>query len=322
MQVGAGGLHRIGMSGGRERRTDAIAAAPARAVARGACVERATGVHYGPVKLSRTIAVSRGLIVGTHNLMQGLRLRRLLRHYRVLRDTVGLDVLCVQENRCALRGGHGFEIARALGSRYVHLADPNDPDVGIIYNRERFRCRENLVFPLPRVPRLNWLERRFSGPFPRDHHAQVAVLEDEAGEAFTVANFHLSTAGGTQHRRSQVRLLVKQIRAYGVPERAIACGDTNAFHWRHRAQPATLRAVLAPLETIGVRALADGPPTHYFSRQHEPRLTHRLAVALGKLGIDLPQRYDVICSNLPIERGGHAPTPESDHDLVWAALAG
>lgn len=253
--------------------------------------------------------------------MNGLRLRRLLRHYRSLRHAVGLDVLCVQENRCALRGGHGYEIASALGARYGHLADPHNADVGIIYDRERFRCREHTVFALPRLRKLSWFERRYSGSSPRVHHAQVAVLEDAAGTALTVANFHLSTAGGTRHRYEQMEALAERIRAHGACERTVACGDTNAFHWSRRAQPATLETLLAPLGTIGVRALEDARPTHHFSRQHEPKLTHRLAVLVGKLGLDLPLRYDVVCTNLPVARGGQATTPESDHDLVWAALA-
>jgi endonuclease/exonuclease/phosphatase family metal-dependent hydrolase len=268
------------------------------------------------------VKLSSGPVVGTHNLMNGLRLRRLLRHYRTLRDAVGLDVLCVQENRCYVRGVHGFEIARALGRRYVHLADPQNPDVGIIYDRYRYRLREHTVFALPRLSRLSWFERRYSGPSPRVHHAQVAVLEDETGEALTVANFHLSTAGGTRHRHEQMQALVERIRAHGVPERTVACGDTNAFHWHPRSQPAILEALLAPLEAIGVRAAHREPrPTHHFSRQREPRLTHQLGVLLGKLGIDLPLCYDVVCTNLPVARGGHASTPDSDHDLVWAALA-
>jgi endonuclease/exonuclease/phosphatase family metal-dependent hydrolase len=271
------------------------------------------------VKLSAALA-PRGLVVGTHNLMNGLRLRRLLRHYRVLRDAVGLDVLCVQENGCSRRVGHGLEIARALGARYAHLTDPRDPDVGIVYDRERFRCREHVAFPLPSVRRLSWLERCYSGRDPRVHLAQVAVLEDQDGSPLTVANFHLSTAGGTRQRCAQMHAVVERIRQYGVPERTVACGDTNAFHWRQRAQPGVLEEVLAPLAAIGARAIGDARPTHHFARQHEPRLTHQAVVMLGKLGLDLPQRYDVVCSNLLGTRGGKASTPDSDHDLVWAAL--
>ncbi len=261
------------------------------------------------------------LVVGTHNLMHGLRLRRLIRHYQHLRDAVGLDVLCLQENRCALRGGHGDAVARALGPRYVHLADPQNPDVGIVYDRERFRCREHTVFALPRLSRHSWFERRYSDPRPRDRHAQVAVLETPDGGAHTIANFHLSTAGGNGHRYEQMRALAEGIVRRGVAERTVACGDTNAFHWRRRAQPAILDALLSPLAAIGVRAVGDTGPTHHFARQNEPRLTHQLAVMLGKLGLDLPLRYDVVCTNLPVARGGQARTPDSDHDLVWAALA-
>jgi hypothetical protein len=44
-------------------------------------------------------------------------------------------------------------------------------------------------------------------------------------------------------------------------------------------------------------------------------------VLLGKLGIDMPRRYYVVCANLPVAERGQVVTPDSDHDLVWARLA-
>jgi hypothetical protein len=41
---------------------------------------------------------------------------------------------------------------------------------------------------------------------------------------------------------------------------------------------------------------------------------------LGKMGLDLPRRYDVVCTSVPVLRRGQVVTPDSDHDLVWAAL--
>jgi endonuclease/exonuclease/phosphatase family metal-dependent hydrolase len=260
------------------------------------------------------------LVVGTHNLMDGLRLGLLLPHYQALRDSARLDVLCVQENRCLLRGGHGFEIARALGSRFRHLADSSGPDVGIVYDGERLRCREHVVFPLPEAPQ-SWLEHRVRGARRRERHAQLAVFEDERGQPLTVGNFHLSTMGGTRQRVRQMRAFADRLRRHGEPGRVVACGDTNAFHWRQGGQPAVLARVLAPLEALGMGAAYDARPTHHFSRANEPRLIHQLAVALGRLGLDLPQRFDVVCTNLPVLRTGHVSTPDSDHDLVWAHLA-
>ena len=60
--------------------------------------------------------------------------------------------------------------------------------------------------------------------------------------------------------------------------------------------------------------------THYFARQNEPLLPHRIGVALGKMGIDLPRRYDVVCTNLAVSARGQIETLGSDHDLVWARL--
>ena len=78
--------------------------------------------------------------------------------------------------------------------------------------------------------------------------------------------------------------------------------------------------MLAPLAALG----AEDPgtaPTHYFARQNEPKVPHRVGVLLGKLGIDLPRRYDVVCTNLPVSARGQVATPDSDHDLVWARIA-
>ncbi len=260
------------------------------------------------------------LVVATHNLMSGLRLGHLLPHYRTLRDASGLDVLCLQENRCLVRGGHGLEIARALGPRYRHLADPQEPDVGLVYDGDRLRCREHVVFPLPQV-RPSFIERRLRGPRNALRHAQIAVFEDATGRPLTVANFHLNIMGGTRHRLEQVRELARRLRRHERPGGIVACGDTNAFHWLQTAQPTVLARVLAPLDSLGVRAVCDPRPTHYFARANEPRLPHQLAVALGRLGLDLPQRYDVVCTNLEVTATGSALTPDSDHDLVWAALA-
>jgi len=61
-------------------------------------------------------------------------------------------------------------------------------------------------------------------------------------------------------------------------------------------------------------------PTHWFARQNEGKFIHQTGVLLGKLGIDLPRRYDVICTNLPVSARGQVATPDSDHDLVWARI--
>ena len=79
--------------------------------------------------------------------------------------------------------------------------------------------------------------------------------------------------------------------------------------------------LLAPFAAFGASE-PETRPTHHFARQNEPMIPHRIGVALGKLGLDIPLRYDVVCTNLPVEGRGQMVTPGSDHDLVWARLRG
>ena len=71
--------------------------------------------------------------------------------------------------------------------------------------------------------------------------------------------------------------------------------------------------------------------TPLFARAREPKLGQKIAVAVGKLGIDFPRRYDVVVSALPLlaqaplrwrdgSAAGIVTTEGSDHDLVWAAM--
>ena len=78
-------------------------------------------------------------------------------------------------------------------------------------------------------------------------------------------------------------------------------------------------SVVEPLVALGA-VDPETRATHFFARQNEPKLLHRLGVLLGKLRLDLPRRYDVVCANLPAIRRGQVTTPDSDHDLVWAQL--
>jgi hypothetical protein len=41
---------------------------------------------------------------------------------------------------------------------------------------------------------------------------------------------------------------------------------------------------------------------------------------IARSGLDVPGRFDVVCTDLPTEAHGRVETPESDHDLVWARL--
>lgn len=265
----------------------------------------------------------RSCFVATHNVMNGLDLAP--DDYVRLRNYRGLDVLCVQENRAlAGRALPCRTIAEALGSAFVCIGE--DPKVGlsILYHSEHLVCRDHAIIELPRLSRLGWLERRYiAGGAPEQKYAQVAVFAGRhgtAGAPFTVVNFHLDTAGSLAHRRLQIACIASHVRTRFSRQRLIACGDTNAFSLRHSRQIDALRRLLSPLMALGA-ADPDSRPTHYFSRQREPLITHRIARRLGQMGLDLPQRYDVVCTNMPVTERGQVATPGSDHDLVWAHIA-
>jgi hypothetical protein len=262
------------------------------------------------------------MIVATHNLMHGLRLSALLPHYVALRDGPGLDLLCVQEDRFLSEGPAlpSTQIATALGPDYQIVRDDGCPGLSFVHDARTLACDEQAIAPLPRLEALNAFERMYIvGGKTRQKFVLLARLRARAGGApFAAACFHLDTAGGNTHRATQVDAIAATLRARDLHRAFVACGDTNAFTWRRR--PEALRALLAPLAALG----ADDPetrPTHYFARQNEPKVPHRAGVLLGKLGIDMPRRYDVVCTNLPVSERGQVVTPDSDHDLVWARVA-
>jgi endonuclease/exonuclease/phosphatase family metal-dependent hydrolase len=263
--------------------------------------------------------------------MHGLRTEALVPHYLALRDSQGLDLLCLQEDRYLTGSGPTGEprpsvrIIQALGSRYQLVRDDGCVGLSLIYDAGTLHCRAREVIPLPRLERLSWFEKLYIvGGKSKQKHVLLAEMEAaDGGGPFAVVCFHLDTAGGNAHRLTQVRSIAEALGAPGRGRRIVASGDTNAFAWRH--QPQALRTLLAPLAPFGAvheetQATVDAPPTHFFARQNEPKLLHRAGVLLGKLGIDLPRRYDVVCTNLPVRRRGQVATVDSDHDLVWAEL--
>jgi endonuclease/exonuclease/phosphatase family metal-dependent hydrolase len=274
----------------------------------------------------------RALVVASHNVMHAVGLPRLLRHYTALRDEVGLGVLCLQEDREAASAriaaaagactdGGAYDCAAADDGDDGRAGHRDPSGLAILYDRRRLRCTARSRVPLPRLAALTWLQRRYieSGA-PEQKYAQLAAFEPLDGRApFTVVNFHLDCAGDNHHRRAQIARIADVVGSGAWPRRLVACGDTNAFVWRPRRHPAALRGLLAPLAAHGA-VDPDQRPTHFFARQHEPHLGHRITVALGRLGLDLPLRYDVVCTNLPVVARGQTSTPASDHDLVWAAL--
>jgi endonuclease/exonuclease/phosphatase family metal-dependent hydrolase len=270
----------------------------------------------------------RGLVVATHNLMHGLRIDTLLPHYLALRESEGLDLLCLQEDRYL--GGVGesgqerpsARIVAALGESYQLVRQDDCPGLCLVYDSRTLTCRERTVVPLPRLDALSWFEKLYIvGGQTKQKYALLAEMQAfGGGAAFGILCFHLDTAGGNAHRATQVQAIAGALESRGLQRRLVGCGDTNAFALRR--QGAALGNLLAPLAAFGARDsdLSEASPTHFFARQNEPKLPHRIGVLLGKLGIDLPRRYDVVCTNLPALRRGQISTPGSDHDLVWAVL--
>jgi len=122
----------------------------------------------------------------------------------------------------------------------------------------------------------------------------------------------------------QIEGLVRSLKHLRMQEmRLITCGDTNAFHLLRRTQQSDLARMLRPLRELSIGVPQDEchwPDTHFFARADEPKWAHQLVVAFGRLGIDFPRCYDVILTNLQVERRGQLCTPASDHDLVWALV--
>ncbi|HSS40020.1 MAG TPA: hypothetical protein VLT58_14730, partial [Polyangia bacterium] len=176
------------------------------------------------------------------------------------------------------------------------------------------------IIPLPRLGSLSWFERRYIvGGKTRQKHALWAQLSTHGGPSFTAVSFHLDTAGGHRQRTLQVAALAGALAGQGLDRRLVCCGDTNAFSWRRGRR--ALDDLLVSFAAFGATD-PETRPTHHFARQNEPMIPHRIGVALGKLGLDIPLRYDVVCTNLPVEARGQVVTPGSDHDLVWARLRG
>lgn len=264
----------------------------------------------------------RPVLIASHNLMHGLRLQALIPRYVALRDEQGLDVLCLQEDRFLTKGDDlpSAQIAAALGPEYRVVRDDGCPGLALVVDARTVACDGQTPVPLPLLRALNTFERLYIvGGKTKPKYALCAQLRARAsGGAFAAACFHLDTAGGNAHRTTQIEAIAAALRERNLQDAFVACGDTNAFAVRR--QPEALQALLAPLAALGA-VDPETRPTHYFARQNEPKLPHRTGVLLGKLGIDLPRRYDVICTNLPATERGQVVTLDSDHDLVWARIA-
>lgn len=253
------------------------------------------------------------MLIASHNLMHARHLDELLALYARLQAERPVSVLCLQENHSDV----AETVAGSLGPSYAAVAEPDATGVALVYDRDQLSCSDHELVPLPRLERLSWLERRYiAGGKTKQKYALCARLEHADGSSLVCTSFHLDTAGGNAHRKRQMRAIADSVRDC---QRLVVCGDTNAFAWPRRRQRRELREMLAPLEALGASD-PESQPTHYFARQREPLLTHRIVTALGRVGLDIPLRYDVVCTNVAVRRRGQEHAEGSDHDLVWAEL--
>ncbi len=261
------------------------------------------------------------LVVASHNIMHGAYLRDLVPAYTHLQEEHGLSVLCVQENDRVGVDSHARRITGELGLAYHFTCLAEGPGLATVFDTRVLRRVDEFLIPLPRLRALSWFERRYiAGGRVTQKYALVTVLGADGQPPFAVVNLHLDTAGTNPHRQRQIDAVVGSLTLRGHARRLIVCGDTNVYVLRRRNHRAALERVLGSLAALGVRPAHDDTPTHYFARQGEPMFMHRLSRLVGKLGLDHPLRYDVVCTDLPVQTSGIVTTPASDHDLVWARV--
>ena len=267
------------------------------------------------------------ITIASHNTMHGVYLKALLGYYRRLAAEHRLDVLCLQENvplaSCA-EPAEARTQAHLVGQTlesFQCLCQPDHPGLATLVS-PAWQVEESFLVPLPRLERLSWVERMYiAGGVVKQKYALVSVLR-KGPHALTVVNFHLDTAGDNAHRRRQVAAIAGALSTRGIARHVVACGDTNAFTWSRTKNGSVLVELMEPLcSAAGAKLCTELSATHFFARQREPLLTHRLLTWIGKLGIDHPLAYDVICSDLELVRSGQVVTTESDHDLVYAKLS-
>jgi len=271
---------------------------------------------------------SASLVIASHNTMHGVFLGDLIERYRALVPAHRVDVLCLQENmplseeQAALRANAGThaEIFCAELGEFQCVCLPEHPALATLI-RKAFVLEDAFLVPLPRLRRLNWVERLYiHGGEVTAKYALVTVARYQ-DQRLTVANFHLETAGDNAHRRRQVAAVAEALHQRGIHERVVACGDTNAFSWSRSGAMRVITELLEPLKHVaGAAPKTTGEATHYFARQRENLLPHRFACMVGRFGVDHPLPYDVICSDLHAVKSGKVSTEESDHDLVYAEL--
>jgi hypothetical protein len=262
------------------------------------------------------------MLVATHNMMQGHFARQLLQLYGRLHRERGVGVLCLQE--CTARVA--AQVLGALGSRFRVLRLAAAPELAVVYDRTRLHPRRSRALALPRLAHVPLWQRVYTSGSPQQRWALLARFalrtHGPKRRGLTVANFHLDAAGDIPHRAQQMRALAHAL-PVSTQSPLVACGDTNAFTWRAAEAEHALARVLRPLaarHAVRDSRAAGCAPTHYMSRAREPKLGHQIAVAAGHFGVDLPRRYDVVCTSAVVAESGVVDTRASDHNLVWARL--
>ena len=265
----------------------------------------------------------------SHNIMDGLHIDRLLPRYarqaRRLERFGGLGLFCVQENARFGALDAADRIAHALaraggGQKWAVARCAEDPRLATVVDARRWRVRRGAGVALPVLDALSPLERTYiRGGAPEQKYAQTTSLAPrDGGPPLAVVNVHLDAAGDNAHRARQAAVAAAAVGG----GRVLAAGDTNCFAASRAAHAAALDDVLAPLRALGAEDAHAAAPadTHWFARTTETGVGHRLARALGALGVDAPRRYDVIAATARPVAAGYLRTPESDHDAVWAAF--
>lgn len=245
------------------------------------------------------------------------------------RTATPIHALCIQE---ATLPQATLSIAQALGRRFTVAAHASAPRLAIAYDRTLLRLRGLRVLALPQLDHFPSWQKLYSAGGPSERKFTLVGrfdwrgLGQQCARQLTIANFHLDAAGDNAHRVLQLRALSRALDTWR-DRRLVACGDTNAFSFDAREAERALACMLSSLRSRHGAADAhatigrDLPPTHFFARADEPKLGHRIAVAVGRLGVDFPRRYDVVAAAPRVTAAGVLSTiGSSDHDLVWAQI--
>jgi hypothetical protein len=232
-------------------------------------------------------------------------------------------------------------IASALGSEFRVLSnETKDSRLATVYNSRLFQLvGEPLVFELPRLAHLPLWNKLFiksgqieqknalvcdfqwcgSAPPPR------AATTSSIPSTLRCINFHLDAAGDNRHRITQMASM-RELTSSTTVAATIVSGDTNIFSVRNGVQAKDLNTAIGSLGSLLSAKDQHGQsvthrPTHWFSRANEPTAIHQFGVFLGKMGLDLPQCYDVILTDLTVVDRAQISTPDcSDHDIVHVTI--